>query len=118
MQSTIPVPKEDEEQATLVQYLQLKGIKHFRVPSETYTTSWKQKAKNKALGVVKGVPDMFVLTNTGLIAIEMKRASRSLSTVSPEQKDWITSLNDAGVASYVAYGAGQAIEIVEHHNRT
>lgn len=118
MQSNTPVPKEDEEQAVLVKYLQLKGIKHFRVPSETYTTSWKQKAKNRALGVVKGIPDMFVLTKTGLIAIEMKRASKSLSTVSKDQKDWIESLNAAGVASYVAYGASQAIEIVERHTRT
>lgn len=77
------VPLEDEEQAALVQWLRLKGYPHFRVPSETYTKSWKQKAKNKALGVVSGVPDLFIVTSSGLVAIEMKRIKGSVT--SPEQ---------------------------------
>jgi len=31
------------------QWLRLNNIAHFRVPNETYTKSWSQKAKNKAL---------------------------------------------------------------------
>ena len=55
------LPTEAAEQVALVHYLRAKGYRHFRVPNETYTKSWKQKATNKALGVVSGVPDLFVI---------------------------------------------------------
>jgi hypothetical protein len=109
----LPVPTEAQEQMAFVQYLRARHIKHFRVPSETYTKSWAQKAKNKALGVVRGVPDLFILTPTGLIAIEMKRVKGG--TTSPEQKEWIAGLNEAGTPAYVAKGAEEAIAIVEQH---
>lgn len=51
-------PTEQQEQIVLIQYLNLKGIPHFRVPNETYTKSWNQKRLNKALGVKAGVPDL------------------------------------------------------------
>lgn len=105
------VPLEDEEQAAFVQWLRLKGYPHFRVPSETYTKSWKQKAKNKALGVVRGVPDLFIVTTNGLMAIEMKRIKGSVT--SPEQLQWIETLQDAGTPAFVAKGAEQAIRITE-----
>mgnify|MGYP001007545441 FL=1 len=82
-------PTEDQEQEAFVQWLRLKGYPHFRVPNETYTKSWNQKAKNKKLGVSSGVPDLAVVvpdvwhvygdnvptnTYTGrLVFIEMKR---------------------------------------------
>lgn len=52
---------EDQEQEAFVQWLRLKGYSHFRVPNETYTKSWSQKAKNKKLGVSSGVPDLAVV---------------------------------------------------------
>jgi hypothetical protein len=107
----VRVPLEDEEQAAFVQWLRLKGYPHFRVPSETYTKSWRQKAKNKALGVVRGVPDLFIVTTNGLMAIEMKRVKGSVT--SAEQKQWIEILCDAGVPAFVAKGAEQAIRITE-----
>ena len=109
----MPVPTEAQEQVAFVHYLRARKIKHFRVPSETYTKSWAQKAKNKALGVVRGVPDLFILTPNGLIAIEMKRVKGG--TTSPEQKEWIAALNDAGQPDIVAQGAEEAIAIVERH---
>lgn len=58
--ANIDNPTEDQEQEAFVQWLRLKGYPHFRVPNETYTKSWSQKAKNKKLGVSSGVPDLFV----------------------------------------------------------
>ena len=59
--ANIDNPTEEQEQMAFVQWLRLKGYAHFRVPNETYTKSFKQKAKNKALGVSSGVPDLAVV---------------------------------------------------------
>lgn len=108
---TLPVPTEADEQIALVHYCRLNGYRYFRVPNETYTTSWKQKAKNHALGVVRGVPDLFVLAQGRLVAIELKRLKGGV--VSPEQREWIEALNVAGVPAYVCRGAEQAIKVIE-----
>lgn len=105
------IPTEAEEQIKLVQWLRLKNLPHFRVPNETYTKSWRQKNMNKALGVSKGVPDLFVIVGGKLIAIEMKRTKGSVT--SREQIDWIERLNKAGVRSTIAKGCQEAIAFVE-----
>jgi hypothetical protein len=107
----IPVPTEAVEQRLFVQYLRLKGYKHFRVPSETFTKSWNQKRVNRDLGVVKGVPDLFVIVKNRLIAVEMKRTKGSVT--SPEQVEWIKALNDAGVIARICKGVEEAIKFVE-----
>jgi hypothetical protein len=106
------IPTEDVEQQIFVQWLRLQGLPHFRVPNETYTKSWAQKNKNKALGVVAGVPDLFVvIPNVGLVAIEMKRIKNS--TTSPAQKEWQRILNDLpGVEAYICKGAQAAIDVI------
>lgn len=107
------IPTEDQEQATFVSWLQMKGIAHFRVPNETYTTSWAQKNKNKALGVSAGVPDIFIaLPHVGLLAIEMKRVANSKT--SDAQLQWIATLNTIpGIEACVCKGADKAIKVVE-----
>lgn len=110
MQKNSYIPTEDEEQAAFVQYMRLKNIIHFRVPSETYTKSWAQKAKNKRLGVVKGVPDLFVINNRKLYAVEMKRIKGSVTSL--EQKEWIKALNEVGVSAAVCKGAEEAIKFI------
>jgi len=112
---TSKVPTEAEEQKIFVHYLVLNNIKHFRVPNETYTTSWKQKMNNKLLGVSRGVPDIFIIIKDNLVAIEMKRLKGSVT--SPEQKVWIERLNKAGVYSKICFGAKEAIALVEELNR-
>ena len=109
--TTLPIPTEADEQIALVHYCRLKGYRFFRVPNETYTTSWKQKARNHALGVVRGVPDLFVLARGRLVAIELKRVRGG--TVSPEQREWIEALNAAGVEAHAARGAEEAIKFIE-----
>lgn len=108
---TALVPTEYEEQVALVQYLNFKSIPHFRVPNETYTNSWNQKRINKALGVQAGIPDLFVVSNGKLMAVELKR--KKGGTVSEPQKMWIKILNEAGVPAKVCRGCDEAIEFIE-----
>jgi hypothetical protein len=107
------IPTEYAEQVAFVQWLRLKCIPHWRTPNETYTTSYKQKATNKALGVSAGVPDLFVvLPYSCIIGIEMKRRSKSVT--SEAQKQWIETLNTVpNVQAYVCKGADEAIAVVE-----
>lgn len=106
---------EDDEEATFTDWLDLKGYTHWHVPQETYTTSWKAKAKARKLGVRKGVPDHWVIVPTAgtrfLVAIEMKRAHGG--TTSDEQFEKIHELNKCrGITALVAHGAGEAIAII------
>ena len=128
--ANIDNPTEDQEQEAFVQWLRLKGYPHFRVPNETYTRSWSQKAKNKKLGVSSGVPDLFVavpfppphliiahkdrddeVRNKTLVAIEMKR--KKGGTTSANQKKWIKTLNESGVETVICKGCDEAIEFIE-----
>lgn len=102
---------EDQEQELLVQYCDLRGIPRFRVPNETFTRSWNQKRKNKALGVSAGVPDLFLIVGKKLIAIEMKRTVNGVT--SPAQKAWLEKLNKAGVPAQVCKGHEEAIKFIE-----
>lgn len=128
--ANIDNPTEDQEQEAFVQWLRLRGYPHFRVPNETYTRSWSQKAKNKKLGVSSGVPDLFIavplppphliiahkdrddeVRNKTLVAIEMKRKKGGVT--SENQKKWIKTLNEAGVQTVVCKGCDAAIEFIE-----
>ena len=128
--ANIDNPTEDQEQEAFVQWLRLKGYPHFRVPNETYTRSWSQKAKNKKLGVSSGVPDLFVavpfppphliiahkdrddeVRNKTLVAIEMKRKKGGVT--SENQKKWTKTLNEAGIQTVVCKGCDAAIEFIE-----
>lgn len=110
----LPLPTEAEEQITLVQWLQLKKYPYFRVPNETYTKSWRQKALNTALGVSRGVPDIFVIVDGNLIAIEMKRLRGGRT--SPEQQQWIDRLNAIDVPARVCNGFLEAKDFINEYN--
>jgi len=111
----LPAPIEDVEQRLFVSWLRTMGLPCFRVPNETYTKSWSQKNKNKALGVSAGVPDLFVaIEGVGLIGIEMKRTHGSVT--SQAQKDWQAILNKCpGVQVHICKGADAAIEVIESY---
>lgn len=63
------------------------------------------------MGVSPGVPDLFIIVNARLIAIEMKRQKGGV--VSTFQRKWITQLNNALVPTIVAKGAKEAIAFIE-----
>lgn len=102
---------EHAEQVALRQYCDLKQLPYFAVPSETYTTSWNQKRINRAKGVVKGIPDFWVVVKDKLLAIEMKK--KKGGRVSPEQEYWIEKLLLVGVRAKVCKGADEAIAYIE-----
>lgn len=104
-------PTEDQEQMRLVAWLRKNKLPHFRVPNETYTTSWSQKRKNKALGVVAGTPDLFVIAGGKMLAIELKRVKGGRPT--PAQIGWIETLKNNGVPAKICYGADEAKEFVQ-----
>ncbi len=109
----LPAPTEDVEQRIVVQYCRTRGLPCFRVPNETFTKSWAQKNKNKALGVSAGICDLFVaIEGVGLLGIEMKRLRGSVT--SEAQKEWIRILNTIpGIEARVCKGAGVAIAFIE-----
>lgn len=118
------VPLEDDEQIEFVQWLELQGIKFTAIPNSTYTKSWKQKMRNKLLGLRPGLLDIFLvirrdqsITGRGFaLFIEMKR--RKGGRLSEDQKAWIAAINgldELAIAAYEAKGAEQAESIVSRH---
>ncbi len=107
---------EDDEEHTLADYCDLRGWRHTHFSNETYTTSWKQKAKMKYLGVHSGVPDHLVIVprRDGLVIpvyIEMKRQKGG--TVSDSQFAWIKTLKIAMQYVAVCEGGAEAVEYLE-----
>lgn len=76
----------------------------------------KQRAINKNMGVVSGVPDLFLpYPNSkyfGLF-IELKRLKGGV--VSSTQKELIDTYNKLGYLAVVAYGAIEAEKIMENY---
>lgn len=108
---TLPIPSEEVEQRIFVQWLEVKGLPYWHTPNSTFTKSWQIKNRNTALGVKAGIPDLFIVLPHGLLAIEMKRVKGGV--ISPAQKYWLEILDKAGVKTYVAKGAEEAIVITE-----
>lgn len=75
-----------------------------------------QANKLIAEGLKKGFPDLQLLIPAGSyhgLFIELKRAKKSLSKISKEQKEWIERLNKQGYQAKVCYGADEAIETIK-----
>jgi hypothetical protein len=108
-------PKESEEAKTLVAYLRVRGYTFFHAPSETGQTpeARRRAIRMKQQGTVRGFPDYTIIAGTQLVFIELKRAKRSLSKVSPEQREWLEKLATTGAQCAICYGAAEAIEFVE-----
>lgn len=111
-------PHETDEEITLSNYCEQRGLTHWHVPQETYTTSWKQKTKNKAMGVLEGVSDHWVILPPNstrpksLLVIELKRQFGNTPTDAQ-----IKFLKDIGgipnIGTVCCYGADEAIKVIE-----
>jgi len=112
------LPTENQEQRAVVKVLRDYQIPFIHVPNEgarNKRTGWNLKM----LGMSAGFPDLAVFqsppkfpNSKGLI-IEMKRAKKSLSRVSPEQKKWLKTLEGCGWICCVCYGAAEALTKLE-----
>jgi len=100
----------------LCEYLDLlvtmgKVIVYTHVSNETYTKSWRQKFRNKAMGVRPGTPDYIIVTHKCLIFLELKRLKGGV--VSAHQKEWIAALDKVSVPIRVCKGFDEAKEYID-----
>jgi hypothetical protein len=103
---------EDWEHKAVVEYCDARGIPVFHVPNSTFTKSRMVRLRNTILGVRAGIPDLCVVTPSGLLFIEMKKTGKSETTA--YQKEWIERLNNTpGCEARVCKGAEVAIAFIE-----
>lgn len=123
--TTVP-PKEDAECIDFHKWLEDRGVPHEHIPNESRSSKRDAVIRGKKLkdmGVSKGywdydvyIPVLDLDGKVGayeLVKVEMKRASKKLSTVSKEQKDWGKIYEQAGIRGKICYGAEQAEEYIE-----
>lgn len=104
---------EEQEQALFVQWLELKSLVFSAIPHSTFTKSWKVKARNKAMGVRPGVPDMMVIAGSKLVFIELKRLKGGV--ISKYQKQWIKDLHECNdVIAGICYGYEDAKQFIQN----
>ena len=99
------IPTEDQEQTTLVKWLDLSRLRFCAIPIRAKDPN--HRFYNYRMGVRKGAPDLLLITKKGLLFIEMKRIKGG--KVSPEQREWIDALNAIpNVEATVCYGFEEA----------
>jgi hypothetical protein len=116
------VPTEMSEQIRYVRWLKDNHILFFHIPNGSNKTL-SQRIAFKAMGLIAGVPDVFVCHPSQCSAhdgkpllglfVELKRVSGSVT--SQEQKDFMAKLNEKGYLAVVARGATMAIEITKEY---
>lgn len=116
MKTKNTTPLERHEQIAFVQYLEALQKRGYDIifsatAQSTYTTSIKQKVTNKAMGVRKGLPDLFIIIEDVPLFIEMKR--RKGGVVSLEQRMWHEKINGAGIRCYTCYGSDDAMQTLD-----
>ena len=112
------LPTEDEEQRTVADWLDAHGVLWFHVPNGGFRHI-ATAMRLKKLGLKAGVPDIIIVDRPGMVengklyvgaAIEMKR--RRGGMVSPEQNEWLLSLEQRGWKCKVAKGSDEAIKFL------
>ena len=113
-------PLEYKEQQKFVNWLKVKKLFHFAINNENQLSKANRaaaamiEAKAKSMGKKKGASDIVVMLKDAAVFIEIKRAKKSLSKVSDEQKEFLKKVQEFDYArGFVAYGAEEAIQIIE-----
>lgn len=110
------LPKEEDEQIIVAQYLNHKDIFWIHPPNEGKRTPWRA-AKLKKMGLLPGAVDILVLqappNSPGArgVLLEMKR--RKGGVVSPAQQEFFTRAAPHGWLCKVARGSDEAIEYLQ-----
>lgn len=104
------IPTEHEEQRIFVQWFRRKysPVRIFAIPNGGFR-SRATAGRLKAEGVMRGIPDLFVPEWN--LWIEMKRIKGG--RLSPDQVNWKQYLEEIGNTVFVAYGAENAMELVD-----
>lgn len=106
---------ETYEQVVFADYLRSKGVPFFHCPNDA-KRSIGAAVRLKAMGLQKGVPDIFVVWPSGEyhgLFVEMK--AKTGGRLSPEQQAWLDVLNKLGYFAVVAHGAAEAIQFFEEY---
>ena len=119
-------PLEDYECQEFHKWLDERGIPHTHIPNESRSgkkDAYIRGSKLKSMGVSSGYWDYDVyvpiididgeLGGYELVKVEMKRATKSLSTVSESQKQWQKVYDAAGIECRVCYGHEDAAKYIE-----
>jgi len=81
------------------------------IPNSTFT-GCGQINKNTAMGVRKGLPDMFFLTEKAAFFIEFKTP---VGRLEPHQIAWINGLNAVGIGAHVCRSVDEALLVVDSY---
>jgi hypothetical protein len=107
-------PLEAQEQEEFAKWCDAKGLLWAHIPNERKATV-RVMAELERQGLKKGFPDNFIAEPRGKyhgLFVELKRAKKSLSKKSPEQREWIKALNKKGYKAAFCYGAEEAKRVV------
>lgn len=105
---------EQEEQITLIEYCDLRGIPIYHIANEG-KRSTKAGAILKSMGMRKGFPDLCVPLARGKfhgLYIEMKVHPNKVTN---DQKKWLRLLHNNGYATCVCYGFEEAREKIDKY---
>lgn len=110
------LPSEADEGKMLVAYLRLKGYKFTHIANESGSSrrdAMIRGGRMKAQGVSRGFPDYGIIVGHFLLFIELKR--RKGSKTSPEQHEWIESLDNISpsVRARVCHGYDECVAFIE-----
>ena len=122
----VECPIEDIECEVFHNWLEQFDIPHTHIPNESRSSKRDaviRARKLQKMGVSSGywdydvyIPVLDLDDDIGgyeLIKIEMKRAKKSLSTVSANQKKWGKIYEMTGIEGYICYGAEEAEARIE-----
>lgn len=94
-------------------YYAAPSVQVVAVPNAARRTQWEAR-RAKQEGLVAGFPDLICLAPGGLMAfVEMKRVRGG--TVSENQSEWITRLNEYGFPAAVCKGADAGVAFLKAH---
>ena len=117
-QKTMPsgavTPLEEAEQREFASWCDAKGLLWVHIPNERKASAFALFELERQ-GLKKGFPDNFIAEPRGSfhgLLIELKRAKKSLSKKTPEQRQWIKALNEKGYKAAFCYGAEEAKRLV------
>lgn len=113
-------PLESDEQKALILWLKQRKIMYFAPMNENSFSFLnrdivvKIQAKNKAMGSIKGTPDLVIFLPNKIMFLELKR--RKSGVLSKEQKDFLSRVNEYPYAiGGVAHGWIEASAMIEYY---
>jgi hypothetical protein len=109
---TVSIMREDNIQRLVVAHLQrraARGVLYWH-SANGGKRQISEAAKLKRMGVVPGIPDLFILRAGDLYALELKT---EVGKLSDDQKHMLAELAKAGAITATAYGLDHALALLE-----